>query len=114
MAFLYDRNAFWHNQIPNNLFIFVLNNNGGGIFRIIEGPNKLPELNTYFETKQNSNMSMLAEEFGLNYYTVNEKKLLSELCCLQIYESEKVLCEIKTDSVLNTTVLKQFTQNFKK
>ena len=114
MAFLYDRNAFWHNQIPNNLFIFVLNNNGGGIFRIIEGPNKLPELNTYFETKQNSNMSMLAEEFGLYYYTVNEKKLLSELCCLQIYKNEKVLCEIKTDSVLNTTVLKQFTQNFKK
>src|SRR5699024_9014048 len=38
MAFFYDRNAFWHNYPLANLRIIVLNNHGGGIFRLIKGP----------------------------------------------------------------------------
>lgn len=52
MSFFYDRNAFWNNYLPNNLKIVVLNNHGGGIFRLINGPSDQTELENYFVTKQ--------------------------------------------------------------
>ncbi len=45
MAFFYDRNAFWHRYDISNFRIVLLNNHGGEIFRMIEGPKDLPELN---------------------------------------------------------------------
>ncbi|MFN2428955.1 MAG: 2-succinyl-5-enolpyruvyl-6-hydroxy-3-cyclohexene-1-carboxylic-acid synthase, partial [Cryomorphaceae bacterium] len=36
-AFLYDSNAFWNRKFPENLKVIVINNSGGGIFRIIPG-----------------------------------------------------------------------------
>ncbi|MDX1524413.1 MAG: 2-succinyl-5-enolpyruvyl-6-hydroxy-3-cyclohexene-1-carboxylic-acid synthase, partial [Anaerolineae bacterium] len=54
LAFFYDRNALWHQHIPPNLRIVILNNQGGGIFKLIDGPGNLPpaELDTYFFTPQ--------------------------------------------------------------
>ncbi|HSF52485.1 MAG TPA: 2-succinyl-5-enolpyruvyl-6-hydroxy-3-cyclohexene-1-carboxylic-acid synthase, partial [Algoriphagus sp.] len=49
MAFFYDRNAFWHNYGMANLRIVILNNHSGGIFRLIDGPAKQPELEEFFE-----------------------------------------------------------------
>src|SRR5690606_8486249 len=43
MAFFYDRNAFWHNYPIPNLRVVVLNNHGGTIFNMIDGPASLPE-----------------------------------------------------------------------
>ncbi len=64
MAFFYDRNAFWHNYSMPNLRIIILNNHAGGIFRLIDGPAKQPELEEFFETKQKLSANHLAEEFG--------------------------------------------------
>src|SRR5690606_26742844 len=47
MAFFYDRNAFWHQYSLPNLRIILLNNHAGGIFRLIEGPSKQPELEEF-------------------------------------------------------------------
>jgi len=67
MAFFYDRNAFWHNYNPENLFIIVLNNHAGGIFGVIDGPSGLPELQEYFETNQRLTANNLANEHQLDY-----------------------------------------------
>ncbi|MFZ4786119.1 MAG: 2-succinyl-5-enolpyruvyl-6-hydroxy-3-cyclohexene-1-carboxylic-acid synthase, partial [Flavobacteriales bacterium] len=37
ISFFYDVNAFWNNYISSKLKVVVINNGGGGIFRIIEG-----------------------------------------------------------------------------
>src|SRR5690606_23682854 len=68
MAFFYDRNAFWHKYGFPNLRIILLNNHAGGIFRLIEGPSKLPELEEFFEISQSLNGRLLAEEHGFEYY----------------------------------------------
>ena len=60
MAFFYDRNAFWHQYPLNNLRIVLLNNHGGVIFRLIDGPKDQPELENYFETNQ----KLTAEKYG--------------------------------------------------
>ncbi|MFO7632875.1 MAG: 2-succinyl-5-enolpyruvyl-6-hydroxy-3-cyclohexene-1-carboxylic-acid synthase, partial [Caldilinea sp.] len=54
LAFFYDRNGLWQRTLPPNLRIVLLNNHGGGIFDIIDGPNRLDAdtRTTYFLTPQ--------------------------------------------------------------
>lgn len=68
-AFFYDRNAFWHNYPLPNLSVIVLNNHGGIIFNLIDGPASQPEAEEYFVTRQTLRAQNLAEEFGFRYTT---------------------------------------------
>lgn len=67
LAFFYDRNAFWHNYQLPNLVVIVLNNHGGIIFNLIDGPAGLPEADEFFITKQNLKAKSVATEFGFSY-----------------------------------------------
>ncbi|MEO5649979.1 MAG: 2-succinyl-5-enolpyruvyl-6-hydroxy-3-cyclohexene-1-carboxylic-acid synthase [Ginsengibacter sp.] len=77
VAFFYDNNAFWNNKIPGNLKIILINNLGGGIFRIIDGPSKTKELEDFFETKHNTSAKKLVEFYGWNYLSANDEKTLA-------------------------------------
>ena len=68
LAFFYDRNGLWNNFLPNNLRIIVFNNSGGGIFRLLEGSRKLPELETWFATGQHLSAKATAKQHGLTYF----------------------------------------------
>lgn len=109
MAFFYDRNAFWHHHIPKNFHIIVLNNHGGGIFDLIEGPNKLPEKEEFFITKQKLKANNLAKEFGLKYYHCDSTDGLSE--CLNdfwVQDGKTKILEIESSIDTNTKVFKEF------
>ncbi len=69
LSFLYDRNAFFHNYKVPDLRIIVLNNAGGGIFRLIEGSANLPELKTYFEASHNKTARYICAENKIEYLT---------------------------------------------
>ena len=70
LGFFYDRNGLWHRHLPPNLRIVVLNNHGGGIFDIIDGPNRLERARqeTYFLTPQPLTARRTAEDHGLRYF----------------------------------------------
>ena len=51
LSFFYDINGLWNNYISDNFKIIVINNNGGGIFRILPGNDNSELFETYFETK---------------------------------------------------------------
>jgi 2-succinyl-5-enolpyruvyl-6-hydroxy-3-cyclohexene-1-carboxylate synthase len=51
ISFLYDSNALWNNYIPKDFKIVIINNGGGGIFRILPGHKETHVFNTYFETE---------------------------------------------------------------
>jgi 2-succinyl-5-enolpyruvyl-6-hydroxy-3-cyclohexene-1-carboxylate synthase len=74
MAFFYDRNAFWHNYPVPNLRIVVLNNHGGIIFNMIDGPAGRHEAAEYFVTRQALTAKSLASEFGLGYDCIESSK----------------------------------------
>ena len=97
-----------------NLRIILLNNHAGGIFRLIEGPAKQPELQEYFETKQKLNAKCLANEFGFTYFSAkNEVELDSAL--KDFYDSgvhPKIL-EIESQSPLNAEILKSIKEKVK-
>lgn len=109
LAFFYDRNAFWNNYLPKNLRVILLNNHGGGIFRIIDGPNKQPELDEYFETHQPLNAAHLAEEFGIQYKLISTREELKIGLNEFLFPEQNIkILEIETDSKVNTNIFKEF------
>jgi len=115
MAFFYDRNAFWHHHIPPNLRVIVLNNHGGGIFDLIDGPNKLPEKEEFFITKQDLKAKNLAEEFGITYYHCASIGGLSNgLNKFWVQDGHPKILEIESFIDVNTQVFKNFKKQAKK
>jgi 2-succinyl-5-enolpyruvyl-6-hydroxy-3-cyclohexene-1-carboxylate synthase len=102
VSFLYDRNAFFHNYQLPNLRIVVFNNQGGGIFRLIDGPANLPELEDYFETRHQRTAEYICLENKIEYHSVSSFKGIQE-ALNSFYEPSthaKVL-EVFTDPEIN-------------
>ena len=71
LSFFYDRNGLWLNhEFPKNLKIIILNDSGGGIFNIIDGPSSLADLTNLFTVPHSRTAELTAKEFGLNYLSV--------------------------------------------
>lgn len=115
MAFFYDRNAFWNKYVPPHFKIVLLNNHAGGIFRIIDGPNRQPELEEYFETIQPLNANNCAKDFNLDYLLISSREQIQEsIEWLYQTGTKAKLLEIETEGITNTEVLKKFIRLFKK
>ncbi|MBC7920309.1 MAG: 2-succinyl-5-enolpyruvyl-6-hydroxy-3-cyclohexene-1-carboxylic-acid synthase [Ferruginibacter sp.] len=109
VAFFYDRNALWNNYLPPNLRIVLLNNHGGNIFRLLDGPGQQPELDEYFETRQLLNARHTAQDAGMDYaFCDNEADLLEKLPAFFSPEGQARLLEIKTDAKVNAEVFRAF------
>ncbi|UCS95636.1 2-succinyl-5-enolpyruvyl-6-hydroxy-3-cyclohexene-1-carboxylic-acid synthase [Echinicola marina] len=114
LAFFYDRNAFWHNYPFNNLRIILLNNQAGGIFRLIDGPSKQAELEEFFETKQSLQAENLAKDFNFKYYTAKDEIELEN--ALEDFYHPSIrpkILEVKSESVKNAEILKTFKKMLK-
>lgn len=106
MAFFYDTNGLWHHHVPANLKIILINNGGGGIFRIIEGPSNMPELEEYFETRHQLNAKNIAATFGLEYSSCSSfKELTGQLASLYVENGKASILEIFTPYEVNADVL---------
>ena len=106
LSFFYDSNALWNNYIPNNFRIIVLNNQGGGIFRILPGHKNTENFDTFFETKHALNASQLCEMYKFSYQAVDSDATLNEALTTFYSDSEEPrLLEIFTPSRLNDEIL---------
>jgi len=109
IGFLYDSNALWNNYIPKNFKIILINNGGGGIFRILPGHNETPVFNTFFETSHCLTAEHLCKMFGLNYLTASDEKTLEESVKVLFSNDEKpTLLEVFTPTLENDSVLLQY------
>jgi 2-succinyl-5-enolpyruvyl-6-hydroxy-3-cyclohexene-1-carboxylate synthase len=117
MAFFYDRNAFWHNYSIPNLRILLLNNQGGAIFGVIDGPRTLPESAEYFITRQNSSAKWMAAEFGIAYQSIESP--LDEDSTRELWQNFFMpsptprLLEIKSDTADAQRIFQNFKQTIK-
>ena len=106
LSFLYDSNALWNNYIPNNFKIIIINNGGGGIFRILPGEKDSDNFNTYFETKHHLTAAHLATMYGFEYNSVVEEIELKDKLVTFFKASDKPnILEIFTPSKVNDRVL---------
>jgi 2-succinyl-5-enolpyruvyl-6-hydroxy-3-cyclohexene-1-carboxylate synthase len=109
VAFFYDRNALWSAPIPPNLRIVLLNNDSGHIFRIIDGPSRQPELETYFETPHGYTAKRTAEDAGITYYACESiKSLRSLLPDFMKPGHQAKLLELTTDKFANQQQFAQY------
>jgi 2-succinyl-5-enolpyruvyl-6-hydroxy-3-cyclohexene-1-carboxylate synthase len=106
LSFFYDSNALWNNYIPNTFRIIVVNNQGGGIFRILPGHKNTDNFDTFFETKHTLNAKQLCHMFDIEYYSVADKTSLeNELKSFFSTSKKPRLLEVFTPSRDNDGIL---------
>ena len=110
LSFFYDSNALWITPLPSNIKIILINNKGGSIFRIIDGPSEIKELEPFFEVKHDLSAEYIAKTFGVKYLTCSNlgklKHVLSEAYMSNV--SEACIVEVNTDNELNPEILKAY------
>lgn len=107
LSFFYDSNALWNNHIPKNFRIIIVNNSGGGIFKIIPGPKKTGSLK-FFEAPHCLTAEHLCKMYGFDYHTAYDEESLKE-GLKDFYQGNcPKLLEIFTPSDQNDLVLKDY------
>lgn len=106
ISFLYDSNALWNNYIPMHFKIILINNSGGGIFRILPGHQETETFNTFFETSHQLTAEHLAKMYAFNYTSVqNEAELHSVWDSFVSNDNKPSILEIFTPEKINDIVL---------
>lgn len=113
MSFIYDSNAMWNRDFPENLTIIVINNNGGGIFRLIDGPDKHEWFEPYQVAHHNTDLKKLTEAFNIEYKLwIEEGEIIRGMSELSECKIHSVI-EIKTNPQHNDASFKLFYENIK-
>ncbi|WP_299162949.1 2-succinyl-5-enolpyruvyl-6-hydroxy-3-cyclohexene-1-carboxylic-acid synthase [uncultured Eudoraea sp.] len=106
LSFFYDSNGLWNSYKRNDLRIVVINNGGGGIFRILPGMENSQNFETYFETVQDLELQKLCSLFNINHLEAVDKKTLNTaLSTFYLPSNSPVLLEVKTPRLLNDKIL---------
>lgn len=114
LSFFYDSNALWNNYIPNNFRIIVVNNSGGGIFRILPGHKNTTNFDTFFETKHKLTAKQLCNMYGFEYtMAATESKLTLALNTFYDKKERPQLLEVFTPSAENDEILLNYFNKIK-
>ncbi len=109
LSFFYDSNALWNNHIPSNFRIVVLNNQGGGIFRILPGNKNSENFDRYFETVHDMKAKPLCELYNIEYSEADSEETLQNSLTGFFEKSDRPkLLEIFTPRKLNDEVLLEY------
>lgn len=115
ISFLYDSNALWNNYIPKNYKIIIINNGGGGIFRILPGHSENQTFNTFFETEHKLTAEHLAKMYHFNYLKAdNEADLNMALKLLFTQNEQPQILEVFTPTKINRDLLRNYFTNISK
>ena len=109
LSFVYDSNALWNRSFPGNLKIVVMNDKGGGIFRLLDGPDRMPFFEDFSIASHPVSIKSLAEAFQINYYiSKNYKELRSALDHVFDDHENPSLLEVDLSESENSRIFKQF------
>jgi 2-succinyl-5-enolpyruvyl-6-hydroxy-3-cyclohexene-1-carboxylate synthase len=111
VSFFYDSNALWNNYLGENLRIILINNAGGGIFRIIPGPATSKQCEQYFEARHNHDAEHIAKAFDIHYFSAESVEQIQGLMAdFYVYEEggRPKLLEIRTPEDKNHLMLEEF------
>jgi 2-succinyl-5-enolpyruvyl-6-hydroxy-3-cyclohexene-1-carboxylate synthase len=110
LAFFYDNNALW-NGLPSNLKIIVINNGGGGIFQLIDGPGKHKKELNYFTTPHQQQIGPMCEARGIKHLKVSSMEALAKVSANFFSpDSPAAVLEIVVDRDKNAADFKRYKQ----
>jgi 2-succinyl-5-enolpyruvyl-6-hydroxy-3-cyclohexene-1-carboxylate synthase len=113
LSFVYDNNALWNNYLPSNLKIIILNNDGGGIFKIIPGPSDSQFFEENFVSNNPSSIELLAKAHNVNYLYCESETQTVEMLSTLFDSHEATILEIKTSSCDNSEILTSYFKKIK-
>lgn len=111
LSFFYDSNALWNKHLTENLRIILINNSGGDIFKIIEGPDQTDCLENYFHATHKYSAEYICKAFDIHYMRANSIDTI-ENQMIDFYEIKNdkrpVLLEVFTPTKTNSSILKEY------
>jgi 2-succinyl-5-enolpyruvyl-6-hydroxy-3-cyclohexene-1-carboxylate synthase len=109
LSFFYDINALWQKYTPESFRIIIVNNQGGGIFRILPGAKEVAPFETYLETPHERNAERMAKEFGFEYDQANDINTVNDVL-KTFYNPSSVprILEILTPNTRNDIILNEY------
>ncbi|MBC2840711.1 2-succinyl-5-enolpyruvyl-6-hydroxy-3-cyclohexene-1-carboxylic-acid synthase [Robiginitalea sp. SC105] len=106
LSFLYDVNGLWNNSLRNDFRVIVINNGGGGIFRILPGKEDSPAFASFFETVHHRQIAPICDAYGLDHLQAENRAELSAALSEFWKPSERPrLLEVSTPREVNDRVL---------
>lgn len=109
LSFYYDLSSLIYAknfQIP--LIVILVNNNGGGIFNVLNIERSRKIVEKYFITSLNLNFKDILKAFSLKHFSVSDKKELKRIINFAVKEKYFCVIEIKTDSKKSVELKKSF------
>ena len=107
LSFVYDSNALWNKDFPENLKIVVLNDGGGGIFRLLDGPGQMEFFEEFSVSHHPVSLELLSQSFGRIFQRVEGLDGLGEqMEALFNEESRLSVLEVDTTSGENSRIFK--------
>lgn len=108
LSFVYDSNALWNKDYPKNLKVIVLNDGGGGIFRLLDGPDRMEFFEEFSVTHHPVSLELLTGAFGRRYSrAANMDELDRNLQALFIPEKGPSVLEVDTGASENSRIFKE-------
>lgn len=108
MGFQYDMGALACNFIPDRLKIVVMNNSGGGIFRLINNTRKLPIMEQCLASITNVPVHALAEAYGFNYFKAESMAELEAIYPDFYKNKHKSILELTLQSEIDNKVFNNY------
>lgn len=111
VSFFYDSNALWNSYKIPNLRIILINNGGGGIFNIINGPRDSKQNTKYFEAKHGFIAKDLCACFNVEYFGANSlSSIENQLESFYTFNKDGgvKLLEINTRNIENHLILDEY------
>jgi 2-succinyl-5-enolpyruvyl-6-hydroxy-3-cyclohexene-1-carboxylate synthase len=108
LSFFYDSNGLWNTNIPTSFRIIIVNNSGGGIFKIIPGPGTTNAAE-YFTTPHCLTAEHLCKMHQFEYQKAYSKETVAkELNGFFETSAKPKILEIFTPSAENDLILKTY------
>lgn len=111
IGFFYDSNALWNLNLDKNFRVILINNGGGNIFRIIDGPSNFDVLEPFIETSHHFEARGIANNFNIVYFKATNEDELHEMLPLFFHSqpnNRPALLEIITEPELSAKILKEY------
>ncbi|MGI9545924.1 MAG: 2-succinyl-5-enolpyruvyl-6-hydroxy-3-cyclohexene-1-carboxylate synthase [Flavobacteriaceae bacterium] len=109
LSFLYDVNGLWNEYVRNDFRIIVINNGGGGIFRILPGEKSSENFEQFFETTHHAQLNKICENFKLTYLTARDEVSLKHALSSFFKPGNKgKLLEVNTPRIINDRILLEY------
>ncbi len=109
LSFLYDINGLWNEYVRKDFRIILINNGGGGIFRILPGKKEDSRFEQFFETVHHAQIDKICSAYGLDHQLVADGHSLQKALKTFFTPGEHPkLLEVKTPRTLNDRILLQY------